>query len=159
MHSLSCRRVLYPYETRILFILVGDDQVDKAQEIAELLKESDVAIDRLYTTPETHRLGSAFWQSLRPDEPEDERRICDIGTDDEQIGSMLEEKALRQSCDRSPELLQLIPSEVRGSSGCHTYALAPARHTKIRDAENTAPHIGEYIIDQRSGLTQLHWLM
>ncbi|HOT96079.1 MAG TPA: hypothetical protein PLG50_07970 [bacterium] len=158
MNSLPCRRVLYPYETRVFFILVGEDQADKAREIGELLKQSDVAIDRLYTTPETHTLGSHFWHGLNPEAADENDRICEV-EEDETIERVLEDKADGQVCDGGPELLPLIPAEIRGHPGCHTYAVAPKRPLRIRDASKVPTHLGEYIIDQRSGQTQLHWLM
>ncbi len=159
MHPLPCRRVLYPYETRVLFLLVGDDQIDKAREIGRLLKERDVAIDRIYTTPETHHLGSAFWRALRPDGRDEEERIAEVAVGDEESEDLLEEDACRQGCGHCGELLRLLPTEIRLGTGSHTYAVAPKRHPNIRDEEHQKPHVAEYIIDQRSGQTQLHWLM
>ncbi|HNY89965.1 MAG: hypothetical protein BWY77_00072 [bacterium ADurb.Bin431] len=159
MQPLPCRRVLYPYETRVLFLLVGDDQIDKAREIGHLLKESDVAIDRLYTAPETHSLGSAFWRALRPEGQDEEVRIDEVAVGDEESEGLLEEDARRQGSGHCAELLRLLPKEIRRAPGSHTYAVAPRRNLKIMDGEKDDPHVAEYIIDQRSGQTQLHWLM
>jgi len=159
MQPLPCRRVLYPYETRVLFLLVGDDQIDKAREIGRLLKESDVSIDRLYTAPETHSLGSVFWRALRPEGRDEEERIDDVAEGDEESEGYLEEDARRQGSDHCAELLRLIPNQVRRTPGSHTYAVAPRRYPKTGVGENAEPHVAEYIIDKRSGQTQLHWLM
>ncbi len=159
MNSLPCRRVLYSYETRIFFILLGENQADKAREIGELLKQSDVAIDRVYTAPETHTLGSHFWHGLNPDGPDGEEPIRVVKEEDENMEGVLAAKADGQVCDGGPDLLPLVPAEVRHDPGCHTYALAARRPCRVRDAHEGPPHIGEYIIDQRSGQTQLHWLM
>ena len=158
MLSLPCRRVLYPYETRVLFLLVGDDQIDKVREIGHLLKESDVAIDRLYITPETHCLGSAFWRALQPEGWEEER-IAEVTVGDEESEGLLEEDVRRRKSGHCAELLRLLPKEIRRAPGSHTYAVAPRRNFKVRDGENDEPHVAEYIIDQRSGQTQLYWLM
>ncbi len=163
MLPLPCRHVLYPYETRILFLLLSDDQLDNAREIGRLLRQTDIAVDGVFTAPEAHQLGREFWHSLMPDELAKVDDVIDTNIHDEQVVGMLEEKARFQRSDACEELIRLIPAQIKSCSGCHTYALAPGRAQRVREPAAAAgkrpPHVAEYIIDQRSGQTQLHWLM
>jgi hypothetical protein len=162
MQKLQCQRVLYPYETRILFLLMNDDRLDTAREIGQSLRETNVAVDCVFTAPASHRIGSEFLHSLMPKIPDDSDEIIDIDLNSDQAVSLLEEKACEQRSDECQELLKLIPSRIKRCSGCHTFAVAPGRSRPRRlssAACEDCSHVAEYIIDQRTGHARLHWLM
>ncbi|MBN2356909.1 hypothetical protein JXO59_12405 [candidate division KSB1 bacterium] len=168
MKILPCRPVLYAYETRILFLLVNKDRIDVAREIGRYLRESDVAIDGVFTTPASHRLGSEFLHSLMPDLADDSGKVVDIDINSEEVIGLLEKKVGTQRCEECQDLINLIPASIKSPEshyrlqGCHNFAVAPgsspAEPSSV-DRSRVRPHIVECIIDQRTGQGRLHWLM
>jgi hypothetical protein len=165
---LPCRRDLYAYETRILFLLLNQDRVDVAQEIGRSLRESNVAVESVFTAPAAHEIASAFLHSLMPEAIKDSDRIVDIDLSSDQVLSELEKKIGARHCAECRELMKLIPSSVLcpkmqyQQSGCHTIALAPeikGQHTTMGATPETDPHVVECIIDQRTGQARMQWLL
>lgn len=162
MNKLPCRRVLYSYETRILFLLLSRDRAETAREIGRSLRETDLAIDGVFAAPAAHGLGCEFFHSLHPESGPEADEIVDVDLNTEQVAGLLRANACHERCEECQELLQLIPDSIRHDSGCHTYALATGsgvRDNGVADSMDNSSHVVEYIIDQRSGQGRLHWLM
>jgi hypothetical protein len=168
MQMLPCRRDLYAYETRILFLLLNQDREDVAREIGRSLRESNVAVEGVFTAPSLHQLGSAFLHSLMPDALDGSDKIVDIDMSSDQVVSELGKKANARHCAECRELMKLIPSSVLcpgmqfQHSGCHTVAVAPEINGTLpsfSSKSETGSHVVECIIDQRTGQAHLQWLM
>ena len=168
MQMLPCRRDLYAYETRILFLLLNKDRVDVAREIGRSLRESNVAVQGVFTTPGSHRIGSEFLRSLAANEADENDKIIEVNLESEQVVRELEKRAGERNCQEYRELMRFIPAAALCSewpyqrSGCHTIAVAPeitlAGATSTEPAE-PGPHVVECIIDQRTGQANMQWLM
>lgn len=162
MNKLPCRRVLYSYETRILFLLLSRDRVEAAREIGRSLRETELAIDGVFAAPAAHRLGSEFFHSLHPEIGLEAGEIVDVDLNTEQVTGLLRANACNECCEECRELLNLIPDSIKHDSGCHTWAVATGsgvRENGVADGMENSSHVVEYIIDQRSGQGRLHWLM
>jgi hypothetical protein len=168
MQILPCRRDLYAYETRILFLLLNKDQVEVAREIGRSLRESNVAVEGVFTTPASHRIGSEFLHSLFPDGADDSDKIIDIDLSSNQVVSELKKRIGIRHCEECQELITFIPAAVfcpkmqYQLSGCHTIAVAPdikGDEPSFRMTSATGSHVVECIIDQRTGQAHMQWLM
>jgi len=168
MQMLPCRRDLYAYETRILFLLLNKDRVDVAREIGRSLRESKVAVEGVFTTPGSHRIGSEFLRSLAANEAEESDKIVDVNLESERVVSELEKRVGDRYGQECRELVNLIPAAALCSewpyqhSGCHTIAVAPEIALAEPVSTETAephPHVVECIIDQRTGQARMQWLM
>ncbi len=168
MHMLPCRRDLYAYETRILFLLLNKDRVDVAREIGRSLRESNVVVEGVFTTPGSHRIGSEFLHSLAANEADESDKIIDVNLESERVVSELEKRIGERHCQECRELMRLIPAAALCSewpyqhSGCHTIAVAPEialAEALSAEPVEPGPHVVECIIDQRTGQAHVQRLM
>jgi len=162
MSLKPCRRILYAYETRILFLLLNQDK--PAGEIGRTWRESAMPLDGIFSTPALHHLSKEFLAGYKAGALADTEEIIDVDLNLEQMIGQLDEQVDRKECSECPALLDCINRLIHQSalqlpmSGCRTYAVVPGRGTVCRASDNPS-QVVECIFDQRTGQAQLHRLL